>query len=239
MLLKTAGLEISYNGIIALRDFDMAIEKGDSIAVLGPNGAGKSTLLRGIAGTVIPKKGTIYYEGEDITNLEPLERIKRSIILLPQGLDIFPSLTVKDNIELMVHELFGRKQKDKLVDEAFSLFKTLYEKRNVLAGNLSGGERRLVALSRALVSKPALLLLDEPSCGLSPVWMDAIFDKIVEIHEMMGTTIILVEQAVRRALEVTNKGYILVNGQLALVDDAKKLLKDERIVDVYFGNSSP
>lgn len=233
MLLEVKDMHISYNGTKAVNGISADIPQGRSVAVIGPNGSGKSTFLKGLAGVMPLSSGKVFFDGEDITELSPRERLKRSILYLPQGIDVFPSLTVEDNIKLFLSEIPNTSS----LDEAYSFYKPLWEKRKKLAGNLSGGERRLLAITRAFMAKPKLLLLDEPSAGIAPAMLDVIVKKIEDI--LNGeTTLILVEQILPIAKRLADFFYILNNGSLYMsfpkegFDDQKN-----RVREVFMGKN--
>lgn len=211
MLLEVKDMHISYNGTKAVNGLSVDISQGKSVAVIGPNGSGKSTFLKGLAGVIPLVSGKVIFSGEDITELSARERLKRSILYLPQGIDVFPSLTVEDNIKLFLYETPNALS----LDEAYSFHKPLWKKRKKLAGNLSGGERRLLALTRAFMAKPKLLLLDEPSAGIAPAMLDVIVKKIEDI--LNGeTTLILVEQILPIAKRLADYFYVLSNGSMCM-----------------------
>lgn len=214
-MLEIRDLFVSYEGTPILRAISLKIDEGEFVSILGPNGAGKSTLLKAIAGLLKPDKGKILFEGRSIAGLHPAKLVEQGILFLPQGSRVFPHLTVEENLEVMLYR-FRRKKRKELIENIFLLFSILTERRKVLAGRLSGGEQQMVALARAMVMRPKLLLLDEPSLGLSPSWINIVFEKIGEIHHM-GTTIILVEQKVKEALQMAQKGYTLRFGKVALM----------------------
>ncbi len=207
MLLEVKDMHISYNGTKAVNGISADIPQGRSVAVIGPNGSGKSTFLKGLAGVMPLSSGKVFFDGEDITELSPRERLKMSILYLPQGIDVFPSLTVEDNIKLFLSEIPNTSS----LDEAYSFYTPFREKKKKLAGNLSGGERRLLAITRAFMAKPKLLLLDEPSAGLAPAMLDVIVKKIEDI--LNGeTTLILVEQILPIARRLADCFYVLNQG---------------------------
>ncbi len=231
-MIEINDLHISYDGIKALKGVSLNVKPRQSIAVIGSNGSGKSTLLKGIAGIVNNQKGSIQFEGEDITCLSPLDHIKRSIVYLPQGIDVFPNLSVKENISVFANELSKINRKISVKD-AYSFYPALWNKRKSLAGNLSGGERRLMALARCFMLKPKLLLLDEPSAGLSPAMLEIVACKIEDIIGY-GTTIILVEQILPIAKRLTKCCYVLKNGTIHTSFPAKHLdEQNDRIREIF------
>jgi branched-chain amino acid transport system ATP-binding protein len=236
MLLDVKQLSISYNGTKALNDVSMEIIEGISIAIIGPNGSGKSSLLKGLYGVIPVNSGNVIYNGKDITRLSPRERFKRSMFYSPQGLDVFPRLEVQENLKLFLSEMPNTHCS---LDEAFSFFPPLWEKRKSLAGNLSGGERRLLALTRAFMAKPKVLLLDEPSAGLAPAMVDLVVNKIKEILRL-GTTLILVEQILSVALEITDYFYVLNRGKICITFSAKDFgYYKKEVKKIFLGQSNP
>jgi len=228
MLLEVKDMHISYNGTKAVNGISMNVSEGESIALIGPNGSGKSTFLKGIAGIIPLNGGSVILDGQDITFLSPRERLKKSIIYLPQGIDVFPSLSVEDNLKLFISEI---PDTNASLDEAYSFYPSLWDKRKKLAGNLSGGERKLLALTRAFISRPKLLLLDEPSAGLAPEMLEVVVKKIEEILKA-GVTLILVEQILPIAKRlaghfcVLNQGAVCMSFPRELFDEQKDRLKE-------------
>lgn len=209
MLLEVRNMCILYNGTIAVNDISMKIDEGESVGIIGPNGSGKSTFLKGLAGVLPLNRGTVNLDGEDITALSPRERLGRSLIYIPQGMDVFPSLTVAENLKLFISEI---KDSKITLEEAYSFYPLLKKERKRLAGNLSGGERRLLSLTRAFISKPKILLLDEPSAGIAPAMLNVVVEKIKEFIKR-GITLILVEQILSIAKSIANNFYLLNNGK--------------------------
>jgi branched-chain amino acid transport system ATP-binding protein len=232
-MLKIQNLKAGYNGMEILRGIDFEIKPAEIVAIIGPNGAGKSTLLKAIFNLCDIYSGKIIFKDKDITKLPTHYLIQEGICYVPQGRQIFSTLTIKENLEmgsfvLEDHELFKRNLKD-----IYSKFPFLKERENELAMNLSGGQQQMLAIARALICDPELLLLDEPSLGLSPKAMKEIFEKIVEINKE-GISVIIVEQNAKKAVEIADRTYILENGNIVL-EGGKEILKDERIKSIYFG----
>jgi branched-chain amino acid transport system ATP-binding protein len=232
-MLKIKNLRAGYNGMEILRGIDFEIKPAEIVAIIGPNGAGKSTLLKAIFNLCDIYSGKIIFKDKDITKLPTHYLIQEGICYVPQGRQIFSTLTIKENLEmgsfvLEDHELFKRNLKD-----IYSKFPFLKERENELAMNLSGGQQQMLAIARALICDPELLLLDEPSLGLSPKAMKEIFEKIVEINKE-GISVIVVEQNAKKAVEIADRTYILENGNIVL-EGGKEILKDERIKSIYFG----
>ena len=233
MLLEIKDIHISYNGTKAINGVSMNLSEGDSIAVIGPNGSGKSSFLKGLSGIISLSSGTIIYNGEDITNLPPRERLKKSILYFPQGIDVFPRLTVEENLKLFLAEDINSTSS---LEEAYSFYDPLWEKRRKLAGDLSGGERRILALTRAFMAKPKLLLLDEPSAGLAPVMLNVVVKKIEEIISK-GTSLILVEQILPVAKRLVDYFYVLNYGAICISFPKKDFDEQkDRLRNIFMGN---
>jgi len=232
MSLEISKLESWYGEVQILFDVDMEIKEGEMIALIGPNGAGKSTVLKNVFGLIEKNKGSITFEGKSITKLRPHEIVKQGISYVPQGRSIFPSLTVQENLELGAYIYDKDLKKD--LNYVYDKFPRLKERKSQNAGLLSGGEQQMVALGRGLMLSPKLMLLDEPSLGLSPQMKKVIFDKIIEINKT-GVTILMVEQNARMAMELCNRVYILELGKNKLEGTGKKLLKDKRVQKLYLG----
>jgi branched-chain amino acid transport system ATP-binding protein len=234
-LLEVSGLEAGYDDALILRGVDLVAEAEQIVAVVGPNGAGKSTLLKAIYGLVRPRGGRTQFEGEDVTGRRPDRLTRRGLNFVPQVENVFPSLTIAENLHVGALVL-PRRARQAEIARVLELFPLLAERRRQRAGSLSGGQRKLVALARALVARPRLLLLDEPSAGLSPVAMDLVFDKLVEIRAL-GIAIVMVEQNARRALALADTGYVLDTGRNAYSGAGHELLDDPRVVELYLGGS--
>jgi branched-chain amino acid transport system ATP-binding protein len=232
-LLSLRGLQVAYGAIQALHGIDLEVEKGEIVTLIGANGAGKTTTLRSISGLLKPKHGTITFNGHDITGVKPHIITARGISHVPEGRGIFANLTVADNLELGAY-LRKDKIQQKELDRIFALFPVLKERMKQNAGTLSGGEQQMLAISRALMSKPVVLLLDEPSLGLAPQMVQTIFRVIKEINAE-GTTILLVEQNAHMALVTAHRGYVMETGEITLHDSTKALLASDRIKKAYLG----
>jgi branched-chain amino acid transport system ATP-binding protein len=232
-MLSVHGLNVSYGTIPALHGVDLEVNKGEIVTLIGANGAGKTTTLRTISGLLKPKTGTVTFNGNDITGVKPHIITGRGISHVPEGRGIFANLTVHDNLELG-----GYLRKDKIqqseYERVYSLFPVLKERIKQNAGTLSGGEQQMLAISRALMARPALLLLDEPSLGLAPQMVQTIFRVIREINGE-GTTILLVEQNAHMALVTAHRGYVMETGRITVSDDTKALLASDRIKKAYLG----
>ena len=234
MLLKVKGLEASYGELKVLWGIDLEVDKREIVAVVGPNGAGKTTLLRTIVGLLREDKGDIIFEGERINDLPAYERVRRGISLVPEGGELFPYMTVQENLDIGAYLPEARKKYEENLEFVFTLFPRLKERRNQLAGTLSGGERQMLAIARALMSSPKLLMFDEPSLGLAPNLAVNVLKTIKELNKE-GYTILLVEQNVKLALEISSRGYVIENGRIVLSDESKKLLGNPHVRKAYLG----
>ena len=232
-ILSVRGIEVGYGTIKALHGIDLEVHKGEIVTLIGANGAGKTTTLRTVSGLLKPKVGHVHFKGADITAVKPHVIVSRGISHVPEGRGIFANLTVQDNLELG-----GYLRKDKITDaeyqRVYTLFPVLKERIKQNAGTLSGGEQQMLAISRALMAKPTLLLLDEPSLGLAPQMVQTIFRVIREINAE-GTTILLVEQNAHMALVTAHRGYVMETGRITATDDTKALLASDRIKKAYLG----
>jgi branched-chain amino acid transport system ATP-binding protein len=236
-ILELENIQTFYGSIEALKGISLNVRHGEIVTLIGANGAGKSTTLRSINGLNHPRRGRIRFQGRDITHASPHDIVERGIAQSPEGRRLFPRMTV---LETLIMGTFQRKDRnDKKavnadLDRVYSLFPRLAERKQQKAGTLSGGEQQMVAIGRALMAHPKLLLLDEPSMGLAPIFVERIFEIIEEINSQ-GTPILLVEQNALMALDVANRGYVLETGRVALADDAKKLKENEDVKKTYLG----
>jgi branched-chain amino acid transport system ATP-binding protein len=232
-VLSIRGLKVSYGTIPALHSVDLDVKKGEIVTLIGANGAGKTSTLRTISGLLKPREGTVHFQGEDITGVKPHIITARGISHVPEGRGIFANLTVHDNLELGGY-LRKDRIKDSEYERVYSLFPVLKDRIKQSAGTLSGGEQQMLAISRALMAKPTVLLLDEPSLGLAPQMVQTIFRVIREINAE-GTTILLVEQNAHMALVTAHRGYVMETGRITASDDTKALLASDRIKKAYLG----
>ena len=233
-LLSVQDLDVRYGSVQALFDVSIDVPAGGVVAVLGANGAGKSTLARAVSGLVPPSAGSIRFDGEDITTAAP-HRIRRAgLVHIPEGRGVFPGLTVQENLRMAVRRVGSPEQRRDAIDHAFSLFPRLAERRTQRAGTLSGGEQQMVAMGRALMSRPRLLLMDEPSMGLAPVLVEKSFEIIQQVHEA-GVAMLVVEQNANMALSIADRGYVLSTGRVVLSDNAEALLAHEDLRKAYLG----
>jgi branched-chain amino acid transport system ATP-binding protein len=217
-----------------LHGISICVEKGEAITIIGPNGAGKSTLLKAIMGYIPVSKGEIYWKGENITRLEPHEKVSRGFGYVPQLGNVFPSLTVKENLE-MGGFIQNKEMITERMDKAFQLFPILANRLKQKAGTLSGGQRQMLGMARALMTDPELLMLDEPSAGLSPKVSEELFSIIADIHSKIDSAIIMIEQDAYQSLSISDRGYVLVMGQNEFEDRADKILSNEKIREAYLG----
>jgi branched-chain amino acid transport system ATP-binding protein len=232
-LLQVDALEAGYDDALILRGVSLEAAAEQIVAIVGPNGAGKSTLLKAVYGLVLPSSGTVRLAGDDVTGLRADRLTRRGMNMVPQVENVFPTLTVAENLQVGALVL-QRAERDGEIARVLELFPLLAERRRQRAGSLSGGERKLVAIARALVARPRLLLLDEPSAGLSPTAIDLVFDKLLEIRAL-GIAIVMVEQNARRALALADSGYVLDTGRNAYAGSGAALLDDPRVVELYLG----
>jgi branched-chain amino acid transport system ATP-binding protein len=232
--LEARGLEVSYGGIRAVKGIDLTVKKGELVCLIGANGAGKTTTLKSLCGMLPPSRGEILYEGSTVTGRPSYELVRRGISLVPEGRGIFGRLTLEENLKIGAYVRRDHAAIRADMDRLYDLFPRLAERRTQQAGTLSGGEQQMLAIGRALMSRPRLLLLDEPSMGLAPMLVQKIFEIIRRIAEE-GMTLLLVEQNARLALEVSHRGYVMESGNIVLADSAQALLKDTKVQECYLG----
>ena len=230
-ILSVQNLHVNYGGIRAVRGVSLDVNEGEIITLVGANGAGKSTLMNSIMGLVSKASGSIHYKGEDITTTETAKIVKKGIVLSPEGRHIFPAFTVRDNL-MMGGYFSSTRENAETVQTVFQLFPILKDRYNQMGGTLSGGEQQMLAIGRALMARPKIMMLDEPSLGLAPLIISNIFDLFASIRDM-GVTIILVEQNARIALKVADRGYVIESGSVVLEDTASNLLKSESVIKAY------
>ena len=233
-LLQVRDLQVHFGGIRAVDGFSLDVEQGKIVTLIGANGAGKSTILRCTAGIVHPQGGEILFEGENILGMSPDKIVSRGITLVPEGRRVFPNLTVLENLRVGAYL-----RKDDLTEDleyVYSLFPRLKERHWQLAGTLSGGEQQMLAVGRALMSRPKLIMMDEPSLGLAPLVVQDIFDIIRTINES-GITVLLIEQNANMALKIAHRGYVIETGHITMTGTGAELLADERVKEAYLGKS--
>lgn len=233
-MLVLNNVHVYYGAIHALKGISFEVNKGEIVTLIGSNGAGKSTCLRTISGLLRPKEGSILFKNEDLTAISAPEIVSRGISQVPEGRRIFANMTVTENLDLGAYQRRDKEGIKEDIERVFEIFPRLKERRKQLAGTLSGGEQQMLAMGRALMSKPELLLLDEPSMGLAPILVKQIFEIIQEINSQ-GTTILLVEQNANMALSVANRAYVLETGRIVISGDAKELMSSEEIRKAYLG----
>lgn len=233
-LLELKGVSVSYDAVTALQDCSLYIDEGEMISIVGSNGAGKTTVCKAISGVLDLKGGNVLFEGKDITKVPGYDRVELGIIQCPEGRHLFPDMTVMENLQMGAYCKRGRKLAEKNLKHVLELFPILSERSNQAAKTLSGGEQQMLAIGRALMSVPRLLILDEPSLGLSPVNVQLVFEKLEEIRNS-GVTILLVEQNVEKSLRNSNRGYALENGKIVLSGSGSELLANDELKRVYLG----
>lgn len=235
-MLRLEGVSASYGpGANVLENIDLTVGDGQFVAIVGPNGAGKTTLFKTISGILNPSAGSIRFDGKDLLAIPPARRPHAGIAHVPEGRQVFPSLTVMENLEMGAYTAAGRLAWKLNRDLIFSLMPMLAERRAQLAGTLSGGQQQMLAIARGLASSPKLLMLDEPSMGLAPAMVDIVFEKLVQIRRQSRLTILLVEQRVAESLELVDYGYVLEAGSLVLQGDSRALRTDDRVRQAYLG----
>ena len=234
MLLDVRNLTVYYDTVLALDNISLTVNEGEIVAMIGPNGAGKSTALKAICGLVKPKSGEVLFQGENINGKQPYQLVEKGLCLVPEGRRVFASMSVLENLEMGSYTRSNKKALLGYIDKVFSIFPLLKERQRQRAGTLSSGEQQMLAIGRALMLKPKLLLLDEPSLGLSPNYVNTVFEKIKEINKD-GTTILLVEQNARMALEYADRGYVFEIGKIAFEDKAKNLLENDKVRKSFLG----
>lgn len=232
-LLKIEGLEVSYGAIVALRGIDLEVREGEIVTLIGANGAGKSTTMNTVMGLIRPKNGKITYAGDDITGINTKDIVKKGMVLVPEGRQVFPEISVRENLEMGGY-LATSQQREERYQKVYDMFPKLKERKNQVAGTLSGGEQQMLAVGRALMANPRLILMDEPSLGLAPFLVQEIFELIQRIRDN-GTSVLLVEQNARMALCISNRGYVLETGKIAFTDDAKLLMESDMVKKAYLG----
>jgi branched-chain amino acid transport system ATP-binding protein len=233
-LLELRGVEVAYGDLPALRGVSVSVEAGETLSVVGANGAGKTTMLRAISGLMRPRAGQILLDGERLDSLPSHAIVEHGVVQVPEGRKIFPSLTVLENLELGSYIPAAKARRREGLERVFALFPRLKERERQAAGTMSGGEQQMLAIGRALMARPRVLMLDEPSLGLAPIMVKEIFRIIGEINRL-GTTVLLVEQNTRQALALSRRGYVLENGRVVLEGSGAELLGNEHVKRAYLG----
>jgi branched-chain amino acid transport system ATP-binding protein len=233
-LLKVSGLKVAYGGIQAVKGVSFEVKQGELVSLIGANGAGKTTTLKAITGTLVPASGEIEYMGRSIKGQGAWDLVKQGLVMVPEGRGTFTRMTIVENLQMGA---FVRNDKAGIaadIEKVFGIFPRLKERAQQLAGTMSGGEQQMLAMGRALMAQPKVLLLDEPSMGLSPIMVDKIFEVVADIHSR-GTTVLLVEQNASRALSLADRGYVMDSGEVTMSGEAKALLTDPRVRAAYLG----
>ncbi len=233
-MLQAEDLNVYYGSIHAIQGVSFTVNKGEIVTLIGANGAGKSTTLNTVSGLLRSKTGSLAFKGENIGAVAPHNIVRRGIVHVPEGRRIFAHLTVEENLEMGAYTRPGRELEDSIAD-VFDRFPRLKERRRQVAGTLSGGEQQMLAIGRALVCKPSLLMLDEPSMGLAPILVEQVFSIIQEIHAS-GVTILLVEQNARMALSIADRGYVLETGRVVLTGEGRSLMENDSVRKAYLGS---
>jgi len=236
-LLELKDLQVAYGGIQAVKGIDLSVEQGELVCLIGANGAGKTTTLKGITGLQPIKSGKIHYAGEDITGRPAFQLVRKGLSMVPEGRGVFGALTIEENLAMGAYARDDRAAIKDDIERVFGLFPRLKERRKQTAGTLSGGEQQMLAMGRALMSRPKLLLLDEPSMGLAPLMVQKVFETVVAVSKE-GVTILLIEQNAKLALEVSSRGYVMESGEITLQGKAKQLLSDPKVRAAYLGEAA-
>lgn len=233
-MLDIKNVSASYGMVQILRDISFHVEEREIISIIGPNGAGKTTLVKTIMGLLHPKSGEIIFRDENIEKLFPYEIVKRGLILIPEGREIFPKMTVEENLKLGAYTSNGKNKVNEAKERVYQIFPVLKKKEKALAQTLSGGEQQMLVICRSLMANPKLLILDEPSLGLAPIIVEKVLDTVCKINEE-GVTILLVEQNIRDSLDIADRGYVLEQGKIILEGKSNDLLCNKHIKEVYMG----
>ena len=233
-MLKVQDLNVSYGDAQALWDVALEVNDGEIVTIVGPNGAGKTTLVNSLAGIIPASRGQIIFNNQDLTRIAPHKICEQGVVVVPEGRRIFTEMSVRHNLDLGAYIPEARKHHAEMLDEVYRLFPILKERERQIAGTMSGGQQQMLAIGRALMARPRLLLLDEPSLGLAPVLVDQIFDAVIEIN-LTGVAVLMVEQNVVKALQLANRGYVIEEGRIVQGGDAHELLSDSRIKQAYLG----
>ncbi|WP_289151034.1 ABC transporter ATP-binding protein [uncultured Salipiger sp.] len=233
-MLEVKNVDAGYGSTVILQDVSLHVEPGEVVTIVGANGAGKTTLLRTISGLVTPRTGSITFEGRDITKLAAHETVDRGVTLIPEGRQLFPDMTVRDNLLMGAYSRHARDYQDDTLRQVLELFPRLRERLDQHASSLSGGEQQMVAIARGMMARPKLLMFDEPSLGLAPIIVAQVFEVIAQVAAT-GTTVLIVEQNVFHTLKAADRGYVLENGRMVLSDDAEALLQNDHVRQAYLG----
>jgi len=236
-LLALEGLKVAYGGIQAVKGIDLSVGKGELVCLIGANGAGKTTTLKGVTGLQPVSGGSVRYDGNDVTGFRAFELVRRGLAMVPEGRGVFGGLTIEENLAMGAYIRSDTAAIKEDIERVFALFPRLKERRRQTAGTLSGGEQQMLAMGRALMSKPKLLLLDEPSMGLAPLMVQKVFETVLKVSAE-GVTILLIEQNAKLALEVSNRGYVMESGEITISGEARTLLHDPAVRAAYLGEGA-
>ena len=234
VLLKVTGLKVSYGGIQAVKGVDFEVREGELVSLIGSNGAGKTTTMKAVTGTLPIAGGDIEYLGKSIKGQGPWDLVKQGLAMVPEGRGVFTRMTIIENLQMGAYIRNDKAEILADIDKVFTIFPRLKERRDQLSGTMTGGEQQMLAMDRALMSRPKVLLLDEPSMGLSPIMVDKIFEVVRDVYAQ-GVTVLLVEQNASRALSIANRGYVMESGLVTMTGDAKEMLKDPKVRAAYLG----
>ena len=234
ILLKVSGLQVAYGGIQAVKGVDFEVRAGELVSLIGSNGAGKTTTMKAITGTLPIHGGDIEYMGKSIKGQGPWDLVRQGLAMVPEGRGVFTRMTIVENLQMGAHIRDDDAEIARDIDKMFAIFPRLQERRTQLAGTMSGGEQQMLAMARALMSRPKVLLMDEPSMGLSPLMVDKIFEVVRDVYAQ-GVTVLLVEQNASRALSIANRGYVMESGLITMTGDAQAMLNDPKVRAAYLG----
>ncbi|MCF8147266.1 MAG: ABC transporter ATP-binding protein [Sulfuritalea sp.] len=233
-MLKVTGLKVSYGGIQAVKGVDFEVREGELVSLIGSNGAGKTTTMKAITGTLPMAAGDIEYMGQSIRGQGPWDLVKQGLAMVPEGRGVFTRMSIIENLQMGAYIRDDKEGIEADIEKMFAIFPRLKERRDQLAGTMSGGEQQMLAMGRALMSRPKVLLMDEPSMGLSPIMVDKIFEVVRDVFAQ-GVTVLLVEQNASRALSIANRGYVMESGIITMTGDAKQMLNDPKVRAAYLG----
>ncbi|MEY2684015.1 MAG: hypothetical protein RJA09_1159 [Pseudomonadota bacterium] len=236
-LLKVSGLKVSYGGIKAVKGVDLEVREGELVTLIGSNGAGKTTTMKAITGTLGYEAGTIEYLGQSIKGKGSWDLVKEGLAMVPEGRGVFTRMTITENLLMGAYIRTDKPAIDADIERMFTIFPRLRERKDQLAGTMSGGEQQMLAMARALMSRPKVLLLDEPSMGLSPIMVDKIFEVVKDVYAQ-GVTVVLVEQNARRALQIADRGYVMDSGEITMTGNGKDMLDDPKVRAAYLGEAA-
>jgi branched-chain amino acid transport system ATP-binding protein len=234
ILLKVSGLQVAYGGVQAVKGVDFEVREGELVSLIGSNGAGKTTTMKAITGTLPIHAGDIEYMGKSIKGQGPWDLVRQGLAMVPEGRGVFTRMTIVENLQMGAYIRDDDAEIARDIDKMFAIFPRLQERRAQLAGTMSGGEQQMLAMARALMSRPKVLLMDEPSMGLSPLMVDKIFEVVRDVYAQ-GVTVLLVEQNASRALSIANRGYVMESGLITMTGDAKTMLNDPKVRAAYLG----